>query len=112
MKQVKARVKWVKSSPRKIARVIDLIRGQRPAEALTALRFMPHKAARILEKLIKAAVSNARHNHKMNEEGLRISEIFVNKGIVMKRFQPRARGRAFPIKKRTSHVTVSLAEEA
>ncbi len=108
MKEVKARVKWVRSAPRKIMRVVDLVRGQKAAEALTALRFMPHKAARILEKVIKSAVANAKNNHKMNEAALWIKEAYVNKGIVMKRFQPRAKGRAYPIKKRTSHVMVSL----
>lgn len=114
MNQAKARVKWVKSAPRKIQRLADLVRGKDAAEALVLLKFMPQKAARILEKVIKSAVANARNNFKMNEVGLRIREAYVNKGIVMKRFQPRAKGRAFPIKKRTSHVTISLVsgEEA
>jgi len=108
MKEVKAKVKWVKSAPRKIMRIVDLVRGKKASEAITFLKFMPHKAARILEKVIKSAVANAKNNHKMNEAGLLIKEAYVNKGIVMKRFQPRAKGRAFPIKKRTSHVTVCL----
>ena len=108
MTQVKARVKWVRSSPRKIARVIDLLRGKTPAEALVILKFLPQKAARILEKVIKSAVANAKNNYKLNEASLVISEIYANKGFVMKRWQPRARGRAFPIKKRTGHVTVCL----
>jgi len=114
MSQAKARVKWVRSAPRKIQRVADLVRGKNAAEALVLLKFMPQKAARILEKVIKSAVANAKNNFKMNEAGLRIHEAYVNKGIVMKRFQPRAKGRAFPIKKRTSHVTISLVsgEEA
>jgi large subunit ribosomal protein L22 len=114
MSQAKARVKWVKSAPRKIQRLADLVRGKDAAEALVLLKFMPHKAARILEKVIKSAVANAKHNFKMNEAGLRIREAYVNKGSVMNRFQPRAKGRAFPIKKRSSHVTISLVsgEEA
>jgi large subunit ribosomal protein L22 len=114
MRQIKARAKWVKSAPRKIQRMVDVVRGMSASEALVQLKFMPHKAARILEKVIKSAVANAKHNYKMDEAKMIIQEAFVNKGIVMKRFQPRARGRAFPIKKRTSHVTVSLisSEEA
>ena len=111
MTAVKARAKWVKSSPRKIQRVMDLVRGKSAGEALVILKFMPQKAARILEKVIKAAVANARNNYKMNEAGLMISEVYANKGTIMKRFQPRAKGRAFPIKKQTSHVTVCLSEE-
>ena len=114
MRQIKARAKWVKSAPRKIQRIVDVVRGMSAAGALTQLKFMPQKAARILEKVIKSAVANAKHNYKMEESKMIIQEAFVNKGVVMKRFQPRARGRAFPIKKRTSHVTVSLisSEEA
>lgn len=89
-------------------RVMDLIRGKSPAEALMILRFQTQKAARILEKVVKAAVANAKNNYKLDEAGLVISQLFANKGFVMKRWQPRARGRAFPIKKRTSHVTVCV----
>jgi large subunit ribosomal protein L22 len=110
MTQSRARVKWVKSSPRKIQRVIDLLRGKPAAEALAILKFMPQKGARILEKVIKSAMANAKNNYKMNEAALVIREIYANKGIIMRRWQPRARGRAFPILKRTSHVTVCLAD--
>lgn len=109
MTRVKARAKWVKSSPRKVQRVIDLVRGKSATAALILLRFMPQKGARILEKVIKSAVANAKNNHKLDEAGLLVHEAYVNKGVVMKRWQPRARGRAFPIKKRTSHVTVCLS---
>jgi len=108
MKQVKARVKWVKSSPRKIQRVAELLPGMSPAQALSLLKFMPQKGARILEKLVMSALANAKHNHKLDENTLTIQEAYANKGVTMKRWQPRAKGRAFPIKKRTSHVTVSL----
>lgn len=108
MTEVKARARWVKSSPRKIQRVMDVIRGKSAAEAITILKFMPQKGARILEKVIKSAVANAKTNYKMEVTSLIISQVYANKGLDMKRFQPRARGRAFPIKKRTSHVTVCL----
>lgn len=111
MTNVKARVKWVKSSPRKIQRVLDLVRGKSAAEAMALLRFMPQKGARIVEKVLKSAVANARNNSKLNEAKLVVSECYANKGIIMKRWQPRARGRAFPIKKRSAHVTVCLEEK-
>jgi len=109
MKQVKAKVKWVKSSTRKIQRVLDLVRGKSAAEAMTILKFMPQKGARIVEKVLKSAVANARNNNKMEEAGLVVSEAYANKGVIMKRWQPRARGRAFPIKKRSSHVTICVS---
>ncbi|MGB9612726.1 MAG: 50S ribosomal protein L22, partial [Candidatus Margulisiibacteriota bacterium] len=109
--QIMAKTKWVRSSPRKIKRVIDAVRGKSPLEALAYLRFMPQKGARILEKVIKSALANAKNNYKLEESNLRIKEMYVNKGITMKRWQPRARGRAFPIKKRTAHVTVCLEEK-
>jgi large subunit ribosomal protein L22 len=111
MTEIKAKAKWVRSSPRKIKRVIDAVSGKSPHEVLAVLRFMPHKGARILEKVIKSALANAKNNYKLDEAGLKIKEMYVNKGIIMKRWQPRARGRAFPIKKRTAHVTVVLGEK-
>ena len=106
MTKAKAQVKWVRISPRKLARVVDVVRGKLALRALDVLKFMPQKGARILEKVVKSAVANARNNYKMDENKLIISEAFVNKGITMKRWQARARGRAFPIFKRTSHLTV------
>jgi large subunit ribosomal protein L22 len=110
MTRVKAQVKWVRSGAQKIRRILKLIRRRPAREALQHLQFMPQKGARIAEKLIKSAVANAKHNHKMKEEKLIISEIFADSAAITKRFQPRARGRAFPIKKRTSHLTVYLEE--
>jgi large subunit ribosomal protein L22 len=113
MSRVKAQAKWVRYAPRKLDRVVKLIRRQKALAALQLLSFMPQKGARIIEKVIKAAVANAKTNYKMKEEDLFIAEAFVNKGIVMKRIQPRARGRAFSILKRTSHLTVWVsAKEA
>ncbi|MBI5078883.1 50S ribosomal protein L22 [Candidatus Saganbacteria bacterium] len=109
MTKITAKAKWVRSSPRKIQRVMELVRGKPALEALMILKFLPQKGARILEKVLKSALANAKNNYKMNDSDLVIREVFVNKGIIMKRWQPRARGRAFPIKKRSSHVTVSLS---
>jgi large subunit ribosomal protein L22 len=108
---VKARVKYTKSSDRKLARVLDLLRGKSAREAMTLLKFLPQKGARIIEKVLKSAIANAKNNFKLAEEKLVISECYANKGFVMKRWQPRARGRAFPIKKRTAHVTVCLEDK-
>lgn len=113
MSKVKAQAKWVRYAPRKLDRVVKLVRRKKALAALQLLSFMPQKGARILEKVIKAAVANAKTNYKLKEDDLVITEVFVNKGIVLKRIQPRARGRAFPILKRTSHLTVWVsAKEA
>ncbi len=110
MTKVKAQARWVKISPRKLARVVEVVRGEPALRALEILKFMPQKGARILEKVVKSAVANARNNYKLDENKLVVSEAFVNKGIIMRRWQPRARGRAFPILKRNSHVTVWVSQ--
>lgn len=106
MTKVKAQARWVKISPRKLARVVETVRGKSALEALNILKFMPQKGARILEKVVQSALANAKNNYKLKEENLIVHEAYVNQGITMKRWQPRARGRAFPIHKRTSHLTV------
>ena len=108
MTKVKAKSKWAKIGPRKADRVVKLVRGKPAREALALLGFMPQKGARMLEKVIKSAVANAKNNYKMNEEDLIVCEAYVNKGVTMRRWQPRARGRIFPINKRTSHITVCV----
>ncbi len=107
--KVKARSKWIKISPRKLGLVTKVVRGKLVVEALRLLQFLPNKGARILEKVIKSAVANAKNNFKLDEDGLIVSEAFANKAITMRRWQPRARGRIFPINKRTSHVTICVA---
>lgn len=109
MTKAKAQAKWVRISPRKLGRVVEVVRGEFALRALEMLKFMPQKGARILEKVVKSAIANAKNNYKMDEDKLVITEAFVNKGITMKRWQARARGRAFPIFKRSSHVTVWLS---
>ena len=95
-----------------MALLADIVRGKNAMAAITALKFMPQKGARILEKVIKAAVANAKANHQVKDENnLILDQVFVNKGIVMKRFRAAARGRAAPRLKRTSHVTVWVKEE-
>ena len=106
MTKVKAQTKWVRISPLKLARVVDIVRGKGALQAMNVLRFMPQKGARILQKLIQSAVANAKNNFKLAEESLIISEVYVNQGIAMKRWRARARGRVASIVKRTSHLTV------
>lgn len=106
MTAVKSQAKWLKIAPRKLGRVAKLLRGKLAAEALGMLALMPQKGARFLEKTVKSAVANAKNNYKLKEENLIVAEAFVNKGVTLKRMQPRAKGRAFPIQKRTSHLTV------
>ena len=110
MTQVKASSKWNRTSALKLRRILNLIRRKPAGVALTLLKFMPHKAARIIEKVIKSAVANAKHNYKMNPDKLIIAQLFADGATIMRRIRPRARGRAFPIKKRSAHVTVYLEE--
>jgi len=106
MTKVKAQSRWVRIAPRKLMRVVDTVRGVAAVKAIALLSFMPQKGARVLEKLLKSAVANAKNNYKLAEQDLVVSEAYVNKAITMKRWQARARGRVFPIFKRTCHITV------
>jgi len=113
--QSKAQAKWVRMSPRKVRRVINEIRGKSADEAVTILRFMPFAAAREVEKVLKSAMYQLIHADKNaiseNEAGdLVIVEAFADQGPTLKRIQPRARGRAFPILKKSSHITVVLSD--
>jgi large subunit ribosomal protein L22 len=100
-------------SPLKVRRVMNLVRGKTVSEAMTQLKFMPQSAAREIEKVLWSARCNL-VNHaqtpvsEKDVETFRISKIFADQGPTLKRFQPHARGRAFPIKKRTSHITIEL----
>jgi len=108
MTKVKAKCKWIRSSALKIRRIVNLVRGLSVETALAKLRFTPHKAARIIEKTIKSAAANAKHNYKMDTRNLYILEICADSAGMLKRIRPRARGRAFPIKKRLSHLMVTV----
>ena len=109
--KVKAQAKWVKGGDRKARRVVDVIRGKMAAQALSELSFMPHKGARIVEKVIKAAVANARNNFKLNEALLYVSEAYVDGAAFFKRFKAASKGRAAPRKRRNCHVTVYVSEK-
>ncbi|HEY8463926.1 MAG TPA: 50S ribosomal protein L22 [Bacillota bacterium] len=109
--ETKAVARFVRIAPRKARQVIDLIRGKRVADAQTILKFTPRFAAEIITKVLNSAIANAENNHKMNRERLVVSEAYVDQGPTMKRYMPRAQGRASLIHKRTSHITIVLAEK-
>lgn len=109
--EAKAIVRYVRIAPRKAQQVVDLVRGKKVDEALAILKYTPKAAAPIVEKLVKSAVANAENNNGMDVDRLYISEIYANQGPTMKRFRPRAMGRATTIRKRTSHIEVVLKEK-
>jgi large subunit ribosomal protein L22 len=105
-----ATLRFVRMAPRKTRVVVDLIRDCPVSEALARLRFSPRVAARVVEKVLKSAVANAQQGGKDlgDEDALRVSRAYVDNGPILKRFQPRAQGRAFSIHKRMSHITVAV----
>src|SRR3989337_3320020 len=108
-----ARARFVRVSARKARLVLDQIRGKSVGEALATLEFTPRAAARIIEKVLRSAVANAEHNHQVrNLDDLRVVHAIADGGPSLKRVQPRAMGRAFFIKHRTSHLTIVLSDEA
>ena len=106
----RAVAKQVRISPRRARQVVDLVRGKPVGEALNILRFMPNKAATPVYKVVESAAANAENNFDMNRDDLYIAKIYVDEGPTWKRIRPRARGMADRIRKRTSHITVVLAE--
>jgi len=109
-RDVKATARTVRVTTRKAKLVLDLIRGKDVKEAMGILSFLPNKAARITKKVVKSACANATHNFQMDEEKLYVKACYADEGITMKRYMPRAKGSASPIMKRTSHITVVVAE--
>ncbi|MFQ5903032.1 MAG: 50S ribosomal protein L22 [Candidatus Binatia bacterium] len=110
--EAKAKVRYVHTSPRRARQVVDLIRGKRVDEAVHILMYTPKAAARIVEKVLRSAIANAGQKEMSQDvDSLVISQASVDEGPVMKRFMPRARGRATPIRKRTSHITLMLRSE-
>ncbi|MCJ7665432.1 MAG: 50S ribosomal protein L22 [Actinobacteria bacterium] len=108
--EAKAVEKFIRISPRKLRYVADIIRSKRVDEAVDILKFTPKKAAAIIRKAVQSAAANATENNKMKEDDLVIEKVFINEGPVLKRFRPRARGRASKIRKRTSHLTVIVSD--
>ena len=109
--EIKAKLNYCRIAPRKIRLVADLVRGKKVKEVLSQLKFFPKRAAPIIAKLLKSAISNAKNNLKIkNEENLYVKKITVDEGPTLKRFTPRAFGRASMIKKRMSHITIILSK--
>ena len=108
--EAKATLKYARISARKVKIVADLIRGKNVDEALAILKFTPRGAADIIAKVVKSAKANAENNHEMDADKLYIASIVANQGPTIKRFMPRAQGRATMIRKRTSHIEVGLKE--
>lgn len=100
--------KYARISPRKVRALADLVRGKFADDALDILRFQPHRGARMLEKVIKSALGNAEHEQATGVDDLVVVDARVDEGPMFKRIRPRARGMAFGIKRRMSHIKVSL----
>ena len=109
--EVKATANDTGVSPSKVRPLVDMVRGKMVDEALTLLQFAPSPAARLVIKTVKSAAANAENNFQMTPPDLRIINIFVDEARTLKRFRARARGRASPILKRSSHITVIVAEQ-
>ena len=109
--QAKAVARTVRIAPRKVRLVVDLIRGKQIGEAVAILNHTPKAASVVVEKLLKSAAANAEHNYEMDLNDLIISEVFVDEGPTLKRFRPRAMGRASAINKRTSHITLVVSDQ-
>ena len=110
--EAKAYLKYLRISPRKVQIVADLIRGKNVGTAMAILMQTPKAASEPLIKLLKSAVANAENNFNMDVEKLVVTEVFATPGPILKRVMPRAQGRAYRINKRTSHVTLTVAEKA
>ena len=109
-----ARVKHIRVTPQKARRVVALIKGKQAQEALAILKFAPQAASEPVYKLVESAIANARvkadkDGEYLDEQDLYVANAYVDEGTTLKRFRPRAQGRAFQIKKRTSHITIQLA---
>ena len=109
--EVRSVSKYLRVSPHKARLVADLVRGQAVEDALTILKFTPKKSARLVTKTLRSAIANAENSQVMDVDNLIVKTIVVDEGPRLKRWRPRAMGRATRILKRTSHVTVVLAEE-
>lgn len=109
--EAKAVAKTVRIAPRKARLVMDLIRGKQVGEAFAILANTPKAASPVIEKVLKSAVANADHNYNLDVNELFVKDAYVNEGPTLKRFRPRAQGRATSINKRTSHFTVVVAEK-
>ena len=108
--QVSATARYIRISPRKVRLVTDLISGKPVEEAAAILRFLPNAAAKDVAKVLKSATANAENNYNLSADELRVVSAVANEGPTLKRERPRAQGRSFQILKRTSHITVAVAD--
>ena len=104
----RAIARYVRVSPMKARRMVNLVRGLPAKEALTVLQFTPHAASEPVSKVLASAIANAENNERLDPDSLLVSEAFVDEGPTLKRFRPRAQGRAYRIRKRTCHITVAV----
>lgn len=110
--EVKAIARYIRMSPSKVRRVLDQIRGRSYREALILLEFMPYKSCDPILKVLRSAVANAEHNEGLDPTTLVVSKAYADGGPTLKRYRPRAQGRAYQIRKRTCHITVAVAPVA
>ncbi|MFZ9736551.1 MAG: 50S ribosomal protein L22 [Prochlorotrichaceae cyanobacterium] len=107
--QAQAIARYIRMSPLKVRRVLDQIRGRSYRDALMILEFMPYRSCDPILKVLRSAVANAEHNLGLDREALVISKAFADQGPVLKRFRPRAQGRAYMIRKPTCHITIAVS---
>lgn len=110
--RVHARASYVRQSPSKVRRVLDLVRGLTVDQARHVLHFVDRRATEPIRKVLESAVANAAHNHALEASELRVVEAFADEGPTLKRYRPRARGRATPILKRTTHITIVVGDQS
>ncbi len=107
--EAKASVHFIRMSPYKVRRVLDQIRGKTYQDALILLEFMPYRACETVRKLVRSAAANAEHNQGLDRAKLVVSTAYADQGPSLKRFRPRAQGRAYQIRKPTCHITVAVS---
>jgi large subunit ribosomal protein L22 len=110
--EIRAVAKYTGIPASKVRPLVNMVRGKKVEEALAVLRFTPTPKAKLVAKLVKSASANAENNFQMDPADLRIVSIFADEAPPMRRYRPRARGRSSPIRKRSSHITVIVAEES
>ena len=111
MTEIKAKLSNYRQSPRKVRLVVDLVRGKKVTRAIQELSFLNKRAALVIKKLLMSAVANAKHNKGIKEDDLILKEIAVNTAPTLKRFRAGARGQAYSIKKRASHISITLEDK-
>lgn len=110
--ETRAIARYIRMSPYKVRRVLDQIRGRQYREALIILEFMPYKSCEPILKVLRSAVANAEHNQGIDPATLVVSKAYADGGPVLKRYRPRAQGRAYQIRKPTCHITIAVAPQA